>query len=38
MNKVQWHRAQLKNVERKKEEEEAERSAMASIDWFVWDM
>lgn len=35
MNKVQWHRAQLKNVEMKKQEEEAERNAMASIDWYV---
>lgn len=36
MNKVQWYRAQNRNEERKKQEDEAERSAMASIDWFVF--
>jgi len=33
MNKIQWYRAQQRNMDKKRQEEEAERNAMAMIDW-----
>ena len=33
MKRVQWERAQKKTADEKKQEEEAERTAMAQIDW-----
>ena len=33
MKRVQWERAQKKTSDQKKQEEETERNAMASIDW-----
>lgn len=33
MKRVQWERAQKKTHDQKKQEEEAERNAMAAIDW-----
>jgi len=33
MKKVRWERAQKKNIDSRRQEEEAERNAMAQIDW-----
>eukprot|EP01126_Amoeba_proteus_P064518 TRINITY_DN9052_c0_g1_i2.p1 TRINITY_DN9052_c0_g1~~TRINITY_DN9052_c0_g1_i2.p1 ORF type:complete len:761 (+),score=229.99 TRINITY_DN9052_c0_g1_i2:930-3212(+) len=33
MNQVQWERVQRRNLDKKRQEEEAERNAMAMIDW-----